>query len=100
MTAVTSRRFRLVRCEDISGVSGTGVVAHGVVFPDGTCALRWASAALASTAVYGNLDTLEAIHGHGGATRIEFIDRAGRDVDTEPLPLPPATRRDLREVRA
>ena len=29
------KRFLLVRTEDVSGVSGTGVVAEGVMFPSG-----------------------------------------------------------------
>ena len=33
---MTLKTFRLVRTEDVSGVSGTGTVAMGVVFPDGT----------------------------------------------------------------
>jgi len=67
------RRFLLVRHQDVSGVSGTGTVAEGVVFSDGTAALRWRSAH-ASTAVYDSIDTLTAIHGHGGNTEIHFID--------------------------
>lgn len=34
------RTFRLVRDEDVSGVSGTGAVADGVRWPDGTVTLR------------------------------------------------------------
>ena len=35
------RVFALIRDVDVSGVSGTGVVAEGVQFSDGTCVLRW-----------------------------------------------------------
>ena len=35
------RRFRLVREEDESGVSGTGVVAVGVEFPSGAVVFEW-----------------------------------------------------------
>lgn len=66
------RNFKLVRIEDESGVSGTGEVAQGVEFDDGTCALRWLTQ-YASTAVYNNLDTLEHIHGHNGKTKVVFI---------------------------
>lgn len=59
--------FHLVRDEDESGVSGTGRVAVGVVFPDGTVALRW-NTATASTAVYDSLEDVITIHGHGGKT--------------------------------
>lgn len=65
--------FKLVRDEDVSGVSGTGIVAEGVKFSDGTCVLRWVTQ-WRSTAVYATVEDLDAIHGHGGRTRIEWID--------------------------
>lgn len=67
------RRFKLVRNVDESGVSGTGEVAYGVQFKDGYCALRW-NTATASTAFYDSIEDVEAIHGHGGLTVVEFID--------------------------
>lgn len=63
------KRFVLDRHEDESGVSGTGLVAEGVVFSDGTCALRWLGD-LRSTAVYESLADIEAIHGHSGKTLV------------------------------
>lgn len=66
-----ARLFDLVRAEDASDVSGTGLVAWGVQFPDGVCVLRWC-VALRSTAVYASIEELEAIHGHDGKTRIEW----------------------------
>lgn len=68
------RRFLLVRDHDISGVSGTGVVAEGVCFSDGTAAVRWRGEKQ-STVVWNSIDDAIAIHGHGGATRIEWLDR-------------------------
>ena len=65
------RLFRLMRVTDATGISGVGVVAYGVVFGDGTCALRWCSEHR-STAVYASMADLTAIHGHSGATRIEM----------------------------
>ena len=35
------RTFELHRDTDVSGVSGTGVVAEGVEFADGTTVVRW-----------------------------------------------------------
>lgn len=67
------KRFVLQRDVDETGVSGTGMVAEGVQFSDDTCALRWRSG-LASTAVYGSIDDVVAIHGHNGATRVTFVD--------------------------
>lgn len=69
------RRYALVRDEDASGVSGTGLVALGVQWPDGVCALRWVSEHR-STAVYDTIQDVEAIHGHGGRTRIVWMDPA------------------------
>ncbi|WP_045875317.1 hypothetical protein [Pseudofrankia sp. DC12] len=73
MSARRVRRFQLERDVDVSGVSGTGAVAYGAQSPDGTCVLWWASG-LESTTIYPNMDTLLAIHGHGGMTRAIYID--------------------------
>ncbi len=67
------RRFRLVRSEDVSGVSGVGSVAEGVLFTSGKAVLGWCSD-IASVTVYDSLAELEAIHGHEGRTRIEWLD--------------------------
>jgi hypothetical protein len=67
------RSFDLVRDVDETGVSGTGRVAQGVEFDDGTVALRWLTE-FASTAVYASMATVAHIHGHNGATRIVFGD--------------------------
>ncbi len=67
------RRFNLQRNEDFSGISGTGRVAEGVQFSDGSCVMRWKSE-LSSTAIYGSADELETIHGHEGRTRIVWLD--------------------------
>ena len=67
------RRFELQRDVDNTGISGTGVVAEGVLFHDGSAAMRWRSQ-YKSTAFYDNIQDLEAIHGHQGQTRIIWID--------------------------
>ena len=70
-----SRRFRLVRTTDVTGVSGTGHVADGVAFPDGTVALRWRSEWPTSVVFHDRgVEAVQAIHGHGGATKIEWLD--------------------------
>jgi hypothetical protein len=69
----THRRFLLVRSVDVSGVSGTGVVAEGVEFTSGQCVLAWTTE-FASVAVYGSIADVVHIHGHGGATAIEWVD--------------------------
>lgn len=70
---VDARLFLLRRVEDETGVSGTGIVAEGVQFSDGTVALRWRSH-IKSTAIYESIRACEAIHGHGGKTRVQFLD--------------------------
>lgn len=68
------RAFRLVRDEDVTGVSGTGVVAEGVEFSSGVVALTWLSEWPTSVVFHDRgVDSVEAIHGHGGATRIEWL---------------------------
>lgn len=82
------RSFVLNRQRDSTGISGTGVVAWGVRFPDGVCVLRWCSEHR-STAVYESIDDVLAIHGHGGDTEIvwhgdetAFVSQLLVDVDT------------------
>lgn len=67
------RRFRLDRQQDVTGVSGTGCVAQGVVFSDGTVVMRWLTEHR-STAVYADVSDLEVIHLHHGATVIRWQD--------------------------
>lgn len=66
------RLFRLYRLVDETGVSGTGAVAQGVEFDDGSVAMHWLSART-STAVYDGMDDVEIIHGHNGATQIQWM---------------------------
>jgi hypothetical protein len=70
---MSARRFRLIRHHDVSGVSGTGAVAEGVQFTDGAVALRWYGD-YPTTTVWDGIDSVVAIHGHGGATEVEWID--------------------------
>lgn len=68
------RVFNLVRDIDVSGVSGTGVVAEGVEFSDGVVALRWTTEWPTSTVLHDRgIDSILAIHGHEGRTHIEFL---------------------------
>ena len=66
------RVFQLQRDEDISGVSGVGRVAVGVVFPSGKVVLEWMGAD-STFEIFDKLDHVERIHGHGGKTRIVFV---------------------------
>lgn len=69
------RLFHLQRDHDVSGVSGTGRVADGVLWPDGTVSLRWIGAR-PSVVFWDRLEDAEHVHGHGGATRIVWTDQA------------------------
>lgn len=69
------RRFQLQRDTDVSGVSGTGLVAEGAEFSDGAVVLRWTSAWPTSVVFHERgMESVEAIHGHGGHTRIVWLD--------------------------
>lgn len=83
-TAINFRRFELVRSEDVSGASGTGVVAVGVEFPSGAVVFEWLndSNPRLDTAQNGLSvkpgpdgfeDTIE-VHGHDGRTTIRYVD--------------------------
>jgi hypothetical protein len=74
------KTFTLVRDEDITGLSGTGVVAEGIEWSDGTVAMRWfevsgphySRGVRATTVMHENITSVEALHGHNGATHIEW----------------------------
>lgn len=65
------KTFKLNRMVDETGISGTGVVAQGVVFDDGTCVLRWLTESPGTT-MFDNVEDLEKVHGHGGKTQIVY----------------------------
>ncbi len=67
------RVFQAIRNQDVTGISGAGHIADGVVFEDGTTVLRWRTEHT-STAVYNSFEDMELIHGHNGATRFVFPD--------------------------
>jgi len=64
-------RFLLVREEDETGVSGTGIVAEGVKFTNGQCVLSWLTE-FSSVAVYPSDEEIVKIHGHDGRTTIAW----------------------------
>jgi len=79
---------------DVSGVSGTGVIAEGVEWSDGTVALHWRGR-WPTTTVWdsGGIDAVLAIHGHEGSTQIEWDD--GPNGQAFPL-----RRRPVRQVKS
>ena len=74
-----SRRFLFVRQEDVSGVSGVGVVAEGTEFTDGSVVLRWLSHT-ASFGVFSNMKAFLTVHGHNGAGEVEWLDEESNGV--------------------
>jgi len=62
--------FQLVRDEDVTVISGTGVVAEVVEFSNGKCVVQWIVGDHQSTVVWDDLHSIEVIHGHGGKTRL------------------------------
>lgn len=76
------RRFQFVRDEDESGVSGTGIVAVGCEFPSGYVEIEWLNSEndrvqteMNGRSSYpGGIDDAREVHGHGGKTRVEWID--------------------------
>ncbi len=78
------RRFELVRVEDVSGTSGTGVVATGVEYPDGAVHMQWRNEENEDLVIEQNgcafkpaptgIEATVEIHGHGGRTEVQFID--------------------------
>lgn len=65
------KTFVLQRNVDISGVSGTGIVADGVLWQDGTCTIRWRGEH-PSIAHWQDIEHAKQIHGHGGHTLFVF----------------------------
>lgn len=61
--------FKLKRSEDVSGVSGTGFVAEGVLFSNGRVALCWLTETPTVTS-FDSIADVETIHGHEGRTKI------------------------------
>lgn len=77
------RRFALIRHVDYTGVSGIGVVAYGVTFADGQVVLRWCSNHPA-TSMWNSMEDMLAVHGHGEATSVEWIDAPHGDLEGFP----------------
>jgi len=62
-----------VRDQDVSGFSGTGVVAEGVEFGDGRVVMRWVTRDVHSIVLHASIDELLKVHGHNGASHIEWM---------------------------
>ncbi len=68
------RDFILIRKKDISGRSGTGVVAEGTIFTDGQAVLKWLREPYA-LGIFTSIEELLSVHGHEGNTYVQFVDQ-------------------------
>ena len=68
------RDFILIRKKDISGRSGTGVVAEGAIFQDGQAVLKWLREPF-SLGIFTSIEELLSVHGHEGNTYVQFVDQ-------------------------
>ncbi|PSL01128.1 hypothetical protein CLV30_11564 [Haloactinopolyspora alba] len=68
------RLFALHRRYDLTGGSGTGVIAYGTRYPSGRVTLAWRCSDVRSVSVYDDIADVEQIHGHNGLTDVRWID--------------------------
>lgn len=66
--------FLLVRHRDMTGVSGTGIVAEGVEWSDSSASLRWRGDHPTTTFFQTGLGGVRTIHGHQGNTDVIYLD--------------------------
>ncbi|GIG61847.1 hypothetical protein Lfu02_62190 [Longispora fulva] len=79
------RPFALRRWADPTGVSGTGIVAHGVQWFDGRIELRWigTTTGVTSSCSYDSMEDMLRVHGHGGHTEVAWLS-VGSEVRCPP----------------
>lgn len=78
------RRFQLERDVDETGISGTGLVAWGVLFPDGKVITRW-NGLIAQVSVWESIEDVRAVHGHNGLTRVVWLDEEASSIQLKLL---------------
>lgn len=67
------RRFQLLRKTDVTGISGTGLVAVGAQLPTGRVVLEWRPPTVSLT-LHENIENVVKIHCHAGATELHWFD--------------------------
>jgi hypothetical protein len=78
------RRFQFKRNEDETGISGTGIVAEGVVLTGGRTVVNWLTK-YPTTSIYDSFADAEFLHGHDGKTEIVWLDQPDDyDMDKDP----------------
>jgi hypothetical protein len=73
------RRFALYRVTDVSGVSGTGIIAWGIAYGaagDEDVAIRWRgdTTGVQQLCIFRSVQQVLLVHGHAGKTRIVWLD--------------------------
>ncbi len=75
-----SKKFAMIRVNDVGGVSGTGHILDGVEFSNGKVAVTWlgkGSVQASSVSVWDNFDDFMSVHVHshpGNETKIIWED--------------------------
>lgn len=72
IAAEQPRTFALHRIQDVTGVSGEGIVAFGSEYGDGRVTTRWRGDAK-SFGIWDTLAEAMAIHGHDGRTEVVWL---------------------------
>lgn len=58
-----AKMFYMIRRTDETGVSGTGIVLYGAVFPDGITVIHWCTKKKVNcTSVFNNFEDFKYIH--------------------------------------
>lgn len=63
------KEFYLNRIKDMHNISGTGIVARGVILPSGSVVMEWLTFH-SSICIYKSIADVEQIHGHEGCTEV------------------------------
>jgi hypothetical protein len=70
--------FYMLRHTDVNGLSGTGVVAVGVVWPNGRVSMQWTSIR-SSIENHDCMESIQELHGHNGNSEFIFGDPPNGD---------------------
>lgn len=73
MRSRVPRVFFLLRHVDVSGVTGTGIVAEGTEWTDGSVSLRWRHEHASTTFYEAGVRAVLAVHGHRGASEVIYL---------------------------
>lgn len=63
--------FRLNRLEDVTNISGTGIITEGIEFSNGRVVLMWLNSE--SFGIFDSMEKMLSVHGHNGKTVVEYV---------------------------